>query len=63
MTPRKLEHGDLEHKVVEFANVISKVKQQGEKLCEIELQKAEDKEREIEEEKHRKHHDEEMALK
>jgi hypothetical protein len=38
------------------------VKQQGVKLCEIELQKAKNKETEIEEEKRRKRYDEEIAL-
>ena len=53
---------DLEQTVLEFENVISEVKQQGVKLCEIELQKAKNKETEIEEEKRRKRYDEEIAL-
>ena len=53
---------DLEQTVLEFENVISEVKQQREKLCEIELQKAKNKETEIEEEKRRKRYDEEIAL-
>ncbi|XP_028405771.1 uncharacterized protein LOC114528347 [Dendronephthya gigantea] len=54
---------DLEQTVLEFENVISEVKQQSEKLCEIELQKAKDKERGIEKEKRRKRYEEEMAFK
>jgi hypothetical protein len=53
---------DFEQTVLEFENVISEVKQQREKLCEIELQKAKNKETEIEEEKRRKRYDEEIAL-
>ena len=53
---------DLEQTVLEFENVISEVKQHREKLCEIELQKAKNKETEIVEEKRRKRYDEEIAL-
>ena len=58
---RKWSH-DLDQKILQFENIIEKVRAQGEEPYGIETQKAKGKEREIEEEKRRNWYEKEMAL-